>query len=71
MVDSSHAFDSFQHRSVSLFHINRNNQCEEDYGHMGTLCPGKLYKIMEIKESYKKCAHNMQAAKFEMSTARD
>ena len=53
------------------FHCNlllKNSacQCEEEYGHMGTLCIGKLYKIKEIKESYKKCEHNSQAAKLEM-----
>ena len=41
-------------------------KCEEEYGHMGTLCLGKLYKIKDIKESYIKCARNAQAAKLEM-----
>ena len=41
-------------------------QCEEEYGHMGTLCLEKIYKIKEIKESYIKCARNAQAAKLEM-----
>ena len=40
-------------------------QCKEEYGHMGTLCRGKLYKIKEIKESYIKCARNAQAEKLE------
>ena len=44
----------------------KTGQCEEEYGHMGTLCPGKLYKIKEIKESYIKCARKAQAAKLEM-----
>ena len=39
------------------------SQCEEEYGHMGTLYLGKLYKIKEIKESYIICAHNAQAAR--------
>ena len=45
-------------------------QCEEEYGHMGTLCLRKLFKKKEIKESYIKCAHNAQAAKLQIIKGR-
>ena len=40
-----------------LDHPETFKQFEEEYGHMGTLWKGKIYKIKEIKESYIKCAH--------------